>query len=160
MRELTGMPISFKPDQIKRAMVFSRVAINTDLLLSIPEMRGEAVKAALGASQNIYGPKKDNYQVENGAAPEQIEAPEEVPFAPLDVQKSPETEELEVNLAQLKVLSEIPYLNKDAKGFADEILVQEKPSLEAVTNMIDRIQGWLKNPRVVALHGPYKGVTS
>jgi hypothetical protein len=157
VRELTGMPISFKPDQIKRAMVFSRVAVNTDMLLSDPEMREAAVKVALGASQNIYGTKDENYQVANGGTPAQIEAPdEEVPFGPVE-QKSPETEELELNIAQLKELSEIPYLNKDAKAFADQILAQEKPALEAVTNMIDRILEWLKDPRVVAKHGQYQG---
>jgi len=50
IRELTGMPVAFEAQNIKKAMVFSRVAINTDLLLSDPEMRDAAIKAALGVS--------------------------------------------------------------------------------------------------------------
>jgi hypothetical protein len=158
VRELTGMPISFKPDQIKRAMVFSRVAINTDMLLSDPEMREAAVKAALGASENIYGPKPDQYQVENGQRPAQIEnhtEEEEIPFGP-PTKKSPEEEEIESSLAELKKLSEIPYLHKDAKSFAEDILTQEKPSLDAINHLIEQIKEWLNNPQVVQKHGRYK----
>ena len=43
IRELTGMPPAFKAPDIQRAMVFSRVAVNTDQLLADPATRGAAI---------------------------------------------------------------------------------------------------------------------
>ena len=168
IRELTGMPVSFKQNEIGKAMVFSRVAVHTDLLLQDPRMRDAAIKAALSASGNIYGPTKDDYQVENrgteGAhgATTQIEAPkeqeEEIPFGPgPEEQNHTEADEIRVNIAQLKQLREIDYLSTEAQKQTDAILAQETPSLEATTSMIERILGWLKDPRVVKKHGEYKG---
>ena len=72
IHELTGMQTSFEPGQLKRALVYSRVAVNTDLLLADPKTREVALEAALGVTRQIYGPPKeepkalsDHYTVED-----------------------------------------------------------------------------------------------
>ena len=57
IRELVGIPISFEPAEIKKALVVSRIAVNTDVLLENPETRQAAVDAALGHTKAIYGPE-------------------------------------------------------------------------------------------------------
>jgi hypothetical protein len=167
IRELTGMPISFKPGEIHKAMVFSRVAVNTEQLLADPEMREVAIKIALGASKEIYGPQPQRslpieIEVKNDEGKlRKLEAPaeeqpepeeEEVPF----VKKSPEEQEIAASLVELKKLSEIPYLHKDAKAFANDLLAGANPSLDAINGAIERIREWLNDPRVVKNHGRYK----
>ncbi len=73
IHELTGMQTSFEAGQLKRALVYSRVAVNTDLLLADPKTREVALEAALGITRQIYGPPKeepkalsDHYTVEDG----------------------------------------------------------------------------------------------
>ncbi len=72
IHELTGMQTSFEAGQLKRALVYSRVAVNTDLLLADPKTREVALEAALGVTRQIYGPPKeepkalsDHYTVED-----------------------------------------------------------------------------------------------
>ncbi len=74
IHELTGMQTSFETGQLKRALVYSRVAVNTDLLLADPKTREVALEAALGITRQIYGPSKeeqkalsDQYTVENNS---------------------------------------------------------------------------------------------
>jgi len=163
IRELVGIPISFKPEEIKKAMIFSRIAINTDQLLEDPEMRQVAVKIALGAQTQIYGPPKEqkmieaDYEVKNGngdaqggregdAGGTQAPAPEQLP--PWDEKaesvKSPEQEEIAAHLEELKQFAQIEYLHPDAKAMAQEELAKETHNLEVVVALIDRIKGWLK----------------
>jgi len=158
INELTGMPTSLEPNQIKKAMVFARVAVNTDRLLEDPELKKVAIDHAMSASREIYG--GTSYKVENGDKPEQIKAPAEeeetteVPFSP-GPEKSPEEKELEVSLTYLKALSDIEYLHPDAKGLAEDMLSQEKNSLDAINGLIEQIESWLSNPAVVKKHGTF-----
>ena len=162
IRELTGMPISFKPNEIQKAMVFSRVAVNTDMLFADPEMREAAIQLATGTARDIYGPQKHspNYQI-NGKEQEQLEAPEEEdpPFN-TEPSASPEEEEIEANLKELEGLSKVSYLHKDAKSLAEDMLNQEKPNLDAVIALIEQIREWLNKPQVVEKYGPYQEATS
>lgn len=48
IRQLTGMPVSFTPDEIKKPMVFTRVVQNTAHILDTPEGRLMATAQALG----------------------------------------------------------------------------------------------------------------
>ena len=151
VRELTGMPISFKPDQIKRAMVFSRVAVNTDLLLADPEMREAAIKIALGASKEIYGPPKEshkalseNYTVDNGNEPAQIE---EQPKEETEIPWETETEEEKQNREiledlQIRRKKYDERLPKNAKEVIDKELAQEKPDMNTISGLIDKFDAW------------------
>jgi len=71
IRELVGIPIAFGQEDFKRALVVSRIAINTDAMLEEPSTRDAAIGMALGAAGDIYGPR-----------PEQIEAPEAFALEP------------------------------------------------------------------------------
>jgi len=153
VRELTGMPIAFKPEQIKRAMVFCRIAVNTDLILADPEMREAAVKVALGAGKEIYGPSperkalSDGYTVENGNGDSaQDEQPKEETEVPWDAPPE-ETEEEKTNREMLEDLQirRKKYderLSEDAKAEIDEVLAQKKPAVQAVSKLIEKFDSW------------------
>jgi hypothetical protein len=159
IRELAGMPISFKPNEIQKAMVFCRIAVDTDEMLEHPELREAAIGLATGAARSIYGPTQQtsNYQI-NGKEPDQIEAPEgedeEVPFnAP--TQKTPEQEEIDFRIKELTYYSKAPHLRQDARECADEELAKQTHDLEALIALIKRIREWLNDPRVIAKYGQY-----
>lgn len=154
VRELTGMPVAFEEKNIKRAMVFSRVAVNTDLLLSDPEMREAAVKVALGASKEIYGPRKeerkalsDGYAVENGNGDSaQEEQPKDAKEVPWETAKE-ETEEEKINREMIEDLQvrRKKYderLPDNAKTEIDRALAEEHPDPKALSGLIDRLDAW------------------
>jgi len=62
IRELVGIPISFKPAQIQKAIVVSRIAVNTDELLSTPGMQQAAIAQAVGTQQQLFGPGQGNVE--------------------------------------------------------------------------------------------------
>jgi len=163
IRELTGMPISFKPQEIVKAMIFSRIAINTDALLADPEMRQAAIKLATGASEQLYGPSKEqkyitegeeaqsaNYEVSNGTPAGEPEKKEvEVPWE--TEQKQQETEEETAAEAKNRgMVDELragrekygKVLPTDAKSIIDDILKQERPDPGSVSAMIDKLNAW------------------
>jgi hypothetical protein len=60
IRQLTGMPNGFAPEEIKACqgkLVFSRIVQNTDFILSTHEGRMMAIAMATGAANLLYGPK-------------------------------------------------------------------------------------------------------
>jgi hypothetical protein len=162
IHELTGMPISFKPQEIAKAMIFCRVSVNTDALLADPEMREAAIRIATGASEQLYGPSKEqkyitggqgeeaNYEVKNGTpagGPENNEVA--VPWE--TEQKEQESEEeaaaesknrgmVEELRAGREKLDKV--LPPDAKSMIDDILKQEKPKPSSVSAMIDKLNSW------------------
>jgi hypothetical protein len=170
IRELTGIPTAFKPEEIKRAMVFSRVSINTDQLLADPEMRQAAIRIATGASEQIYGPEKltkllpvpesngetmaVDYEVHNGEPERQsVTVPweeEQKSQESAGEQKNKEMIE-ELRAARQKWDKELP---KDAKGIIDDLLKQEKPDPATVSSLIDKVNDW--ETRYTALRGVRK----
>lgn len=56
IRELVGIPTSFKPQQMQKAIVVSRIAVNTDELMADPNMREAAIQQAVGAQAQLFGP--------------------------------------------------------------------------------------------------------
>lgn len=154
IRELTGMPTSLEGNQLKKAMVFYRIAINTDRLLEDPALRGEAVKAALGASQQIYG--ETNYQVENGDAPPQIEGPREkeppaggepretTAAEPWDLPDEGEEDPLTMALGELRAFYEKyeKVLPDGPKGIIGDELRRDEHNLETVSSLVDRASDW------------------
>jgi hypothetical protein len=85
IRQLVGMPTAFPAEQIgaKMGLVFSRVVLNTDQILSTPEGRRMATAAALGIIPNLFGP-----QPQGVAAPEAAGEDE-----PRDVTPQPQDED-------------------------------------------------------------------
>lgn len=71
IRYFCKTPTSFKQNELQKAMLFSRVDVNTDALLADPEMRGAAIDHALGAERALFGPRDVTPK------PAQIEAPPE-----------------------------------------------------------------------------------
>ena len=152
IRELTGMPISFKADQLQRAMVFSRVAVNTDLFLSDPEMREAAIKVALGAGKEIYGPSperkalSDGYTVENGN--EDTEQPAEGFQAP--EWGAPAKEETDDERILREMVEDLQIRRKkhdgklpdNGKAEIDQALAEEHPDPKVLSGLIDRLDAW------------------
>jgi hypothetical protein len=168
IRELTGMPISFKPQEIAKAMIFSRIAINTDALLADPEMRQAAIKLATGATEQLYGAQSTSavpqitsvgvdlakpgcdetvsYEIKNGV-PEKKEV--EVPWE--TEQKQQETaEEAAAEAKNRGMVEELrsgrekygKVLPVDARSIIDDILKNEKPDPASVSAMIDKLNAW------------------
>ena len=152
IRELTGMPISFKFDQLQRAMVFSRVAVNTDMFLSDPEMRNAAIKVALGAGKEIYGPSperkalSEGYTVENGN--EDTEQPAEGFQAP--EWGAPAKEETDDERILREMVEDLQIRRKkhdgklpdNGKAEIDQALAEEHPDPKVLSGLIDRLDAW------------------
>ena len=145
IRELTGMPTAIEAKDIKRAMVFCRIALNTDALLQQPELRETAVKLALGAKEQIYGPDrqlehKPNYEVsENGESQKE----ETVPWdeEPKETEEEKQTKEMieDLHARREKYDKSLP---KDAKEIIDEALAREKPDSKPISALIDKLDVW------------------
>jgi hypothetical protein len=160
------MPTAIESKDLKKSMVFCRIALNTDQLLQQPELRQTAVQIALGAKQQIYGSDKQlehkpQYEVsENGED-------EEVPFdAAPEPEADPAKEEIEEGITYLRALATIPYLHKDARSLALEEINRDDHNLDMVNEVIGKVEGWLNNPAVIKKHGKFdkaklmQGVTS
>jgi len=163
IRELTGMPISFKPQEIAKAMIFSRIAINTDALLADPEMRAAAIRIATGASEQLYGPAKEqkyitegdggeaqtaSYEVKNGETKnEQTAVLNKIQEGEVPWEAAPESEEEIKNRGMVEELraGREKYgkvLPVDARSIIDDILKNEKPDPSSVSAMIDKLNSW------------------
>ena len=80
IRELVGMPTGFKQPQLQGGqMVFARVALNTQEMLADPDTRQAAIRVALGATDEIFGPTPRNVTPEREALPEPEAESEEPP---------------------------------------------------------------------------------
>lgn len=78
VRQLTGMPTSFPAQDIGQGkeLVFGRVVQNTDYILSTPEGRMMAIAQATGATQSIYGPRREKSAPAIAEPEERVAAPE------------------------------------------------------------------------------------
>ena len=145
IRELTGMPVSFKGAEIQKAMIFARVAVNTDQLLADPATRQAAVNQALGIQNDLFGPSKENARnvtpnIE--VAPEPEEQPElsneADPFA---------LDEEELSPIERARLSLEDYLNTDilkstAVKIVKETLANENATLEELEKLMGRCKAY------------------
>lgn len=150
IRELTGIPVSFKQNEIGKALIFSRVAINTDQLLADPEMRQAAIKIAVGAQEQLYGPSPEkklleehsaNYEVQNGEASHEVEVPWEQEQKAEDDEKE---RQYQAMIEELRTGREKhdKHLPKDAKSLIDDVLKQERPDPASVSALIDKLNDW------------------
>lgn len=144
IRELTGMPISFKRDQIQKAMIFCRVAVNTDQLLADPATRQAAVNQALGIQADLFPPKDNERNVTPNikAMPEagdQSESPTEVDPFELD-----ETELSPIEKARLSLEDWINsgVLKTKAVAVVREALANENATLEELEKLSERCKSF------------------
>ncbi len=146
IRELTGMPTAFKPEQIKRAMVFCRIAVNTDLLLSDPATQEAAVKAALGVSTEIYGPQKEEPKALTDGVTIVETNGDQGPSWGEEVNLA-ETDEEKMNRMMLEDLRDRRKhydnrLKPDAKEEIDSLLNLDNPDPKAVSVLIEKFDAW------------------
>ena len=79
IRELTGIPIAFGKEDFQRAIVVSRIDINSDAMLEDPEMRQAAIAYAVGAQQALFGPQSRDEVFARDVTPEPPALPEPEP---------------------------------------------------------------------------------
>lgn len=149
IHELTGMQTSFEPGQLKRALVYSRVAVNTDLLLADPKTREVALEAALGITRQIYGPPKeepkalsDHYTVEENDDDNQPETQPPPKDDPWDT-----TDEDRNNMSMLEDVKNRRKeydleLSDGAKADIDEVLNLDPIDYKKISSLVDRLDGW------------------
>ena len=142
IRELVGIPTAFDKENFQRAMVVSRIAINTDELLDNPETRKVAIEAAMNGAASIYGPKDVTPDVTA-----QIEAPEAVEedddFATFD-QPNPGEDKAKQLRIQLEdwLLAEPVASSKQAAGMIRELLANESATVEEMQALIERCRDY------------------
>nr|BDD43751.1 hypothetical protein 11 [bacterium] len=156
IRELTGMPISFKMNQIKNAFVFSRIAVNSDKLLETPEMRQAALQQAIGAREAVFGPKQTDEPKAlpvNTETAENGEVVEESDLTPEDVKGAEEAFEgiaTEDPFAETEDQKMIKDLRNYEKGFREKgdtkkadylkTYLQEKHTTEELKDLLVRVK--------------------
>jgi len=140
VRELVGIPTTFGPQDIGRAMVVSRIAINTDEMLDSPEMRQAAIQHAVGGTDRLFGPKDVTPQRESLPQPEgetTTEAPEEDDWGETaDADEDP-LEKARFDLEEW-LLSDVIASSQKATEEIRELLAREDATLEEMQDMIDR----------------------
>ena len=145
IRELTGMPTALEAKDLKKVMVFCRIALNTDQLLQQPELRDTAVKLALGAKESIYGPKQLEHQPQYEVEKNGEEAKEEI-TVPWDTEPKETEEEKQlremIEDLQIRRKKYDEKLPKDAKGFIDDVLAQENSDPETISALVDKLDNW------------------
>lgn len=75
IRYFCKCPTAFKAADLPRAMIFSRVDLNTDGLLAAPEMREAAIAHAVGATRTLFGSAATPATERNVTPAESPEAP-------------------------------------------------------------------------------------
>ncbi len=169
IRYLAGVPIGFKQTEISKAMIFSRVAVNTNELLADPRMSEAAIRHAIGAIDLVYGPAHDNGNIATPAervvtpAPEELPAPQEEadagPGTIIEDEPEPdaakfespvpfETEE-ETLIRKLQGFLEDPHVQHEpnAKGAIEKVLADAKPTLGDLKDTVERIEAWYESCR-------------
>lgn len=156
IRELAGIPIAFRPEQINRAMVVCRIAVNTSELLATPGMQQAAIQQAVGTQPMLFGPEPrdvtpDRPALEAPAAtadPLPDGKPEEPPEddfqddIPWD--ESPET----VARRGLENFLALERLHPEARQLIEAMLADKNATLEAMNNLAERTNAWLEKAGV------------
>lgn len=146
IRELTGTPTAFLPDQMQRAMVFSRVSVNSDLLLSDPATANAAVYHALGVKEKLYGPTERDVTPAQDALPAPGDESGEAEVIEQDTGflDDPPTPE-QVYIDRLKAYLDPKWkLPTDATDQINGLLAFENPTLEDLQEIDARCTKWLK----------------
>jgi len=157
IRELVGIPISFKPGQIQKAIVVSRISVNTDELLSTPGMQQAAITQAVGAQAQLFGPGQGNTErqvtedagleipVDEVHEPEKKQQEQPVPFVddipwnekPEDVARRGLQQYLDNN-------AEVYQLPAEATETVAALLTVKNATLEALQDCEKRVKNYIE----------------
>lgn len=141
IRELVGIPTTFGPQDIGRAMVVSRISVNTDEMLEDPKMREAAIEHAVGATNSVYGPQDVTPQRESLPQPKEetaiAEAPEEDDWSETAEEDENPLEKARFDLEEW-LLSDTISSSPKATEEIRELLAREDATLEEMQDMIDR----------------------
>ena len=154
IRELTGIPSTFDKNDIHKAFVIVRVALNTDGMLKDPTTRQAAIAHATGAVAGVYGPAApiEVTATAEVVEVEEAEAVEENPFAE-DVPADPPAERTEVEELKLKleewllspaVQHHTPNNGPSAKTVIEKALADEDAKAEQLQSIIARCEALQK----------------
>jgi len=142
IRELVGIPIAFGKEDFQRAMLVSRIAVNTDEMLGDPEMRQAAIDHAVGAQGKLFGPPKDvTPPAEALPEPEGEEAPEDDWDEP---DQGTELSEIDKARIKLEEWALSPIIEGSPKALAEikDLLANEKATLDQLDAMIARCESY------------------
>lgn len=140
IRELTGIPATFSPQDIQRALVVSRIAVNTDELLDNPDTRRMAVQAAVNGSAEVYGPRDVSPEPVRIEAPEDDADPFDTPPESTEQQLSP-TDEARIELERWKETGLIAR-NREAVALIDQALANPDTDLDELQALIVRCESY------------------
>ncbi len=148
IRELVGIPISFKPGQVQKAIVVSRISVNTDELLSTPGMQQAAITQAVGAQAQLFEPGHGNVERE---VTEESEAPQ------TQAEEQPESFEDDIPWEEdqgdvvrrglqhyIDNNQEVYKLPAAALELAREMLANKETTLEALQDCDKRIKNYIE----------------
>ena len=156
IRELVGIPIGFNREQIQKAIVVSRVAVNTDELLSEPGMQAAAIQQAVGVQQQLFGPGQGHIErkviaedagleipVEDVHEPEEKKE-ERVPFADdIPWNETPEDVARRGLQHYLDNNAEVYFLPEEPLSIVSSILATPNATLQALQDVEKRIKDYI-----------------
>ena len=150
IRELVGIPISFKPGQVQKAIVVSRISVNTDELLSTPGMQQAAITQAVGAQSQLFGPGHSNVErevIEESEAPpaQEEEQPEKDDFVDdIPWEETPEDVVRRGLQHYIDNNQEVYKLPAAALELARKMLGNKEATLEALQDCDKRIKDYIE----------------
>lgn len=149
IHKLAHVTRSFKsPAELARGMILLRIDINTDGMLSSPEMREAAIAHALGATRTLFGSPAPHELVERNVTPEESpEAPlggESAGADPFDepAQPTPEPSPEQTALAEARAkladwaASDLVKAHPRAGPAVQALLAQADATLEDINSML------------------------
>jgi hypothetical protein len=161
IRYFCKCPCSFGAQDLPKAMIFSRVDLNTDGLLASPDMREAAIAHAVGATRTLFGPVNGMVaRAERNVTPtaEAIEAPaaeapardpfdDEPEPATAPGEQAPEQKALAEARARLEewAASDLVKAHKRAGPAVAALLAKPDATLEEYTRLIGlcaELQDW------------------
>ena len=165
IRELAGIPTSFDRNQISRALVVARIAINSDAMFENPEMRQATISHVFGAggvAEEVMGPRdvtEEPHAIEDSreataawdAAGEEKTVEEVVDIT--DAKEVPATpvQEAIVKLEEW-LATDLLQESKEASKEINELIDKEGVSLEELQGMIDKCVTYQKNVDAAMQH--------
>jgi hypothetical protein len=160
IRYLAGIPTGFNQDNIQKAMIFCRVDRNVDGILTDPQMREAIINHALGATEQVFGPK----QIEAAPTPRtvDVQSGEVLPAAAqpkagqaeIAFQDDIPWDEKPEDIARRKLESFLALEKRDARlstsegwksasGLIREMLGNKEATLAAMNDLAKRVEAWL-----------------
>jgi hypothetical protein len=156
IRAFVALKNTYTRKELSQPFAFPRVIPDTEKMLSHPEVRQAAIQKMTGAVTSIFGPGSSgsSQEVPRGESPkyeliengneeevpkqehgtEEQGPPWELPRAQTDEEKARE---------ELKEMQKIEKLPAEAKSMIADELAKEKPNLDTMNGLIDRVNDWL-----------------